>query len=141
MSSILGWPVHVPGTESRSGPWNLTLRGRGVGGVGASPTGRLSGRTQKGQAAVHKVPSISHAPSTEGQTAQHTPSLPGRRSMLSGSSSSCDRKILRRLRETLACGGGNHTVQLLLKAVCKTDPGSLPVVSPGRGGAHALPRF
>ena len=46
----------------------------------------------------------------------------GRRSMLSGSSSSWDRKILRRLRETLAYTGSNYRVQLLLKAFLQNRP-------------------
>lgn len=52
----------------------------------------------------------------------HTPSLMGRRSMLSGSSSSWDRKTLRRLRETLAYTGSNHKVQLFLKAFLQNRP-------------------
>lgn len=52
----------------------------------------------------------------------HTPSLMGVRSMLSGSSSSWDRKILRRLRETLAYTESNYRGRLFLKAFLQNRP-------------------
>lgn len=59
--------------------------------------------------------------------------------MLSGSSSSWDRKILRRLRETLAYTGSNYRVQLFLKAFLQNRPeANIQWFPLGAEGPHPL---
>lgn len=84
--------------------WNQALEPLELGPRGGPHLGPASqkARKQKCKFALWEGLGETLAPASPRPPPQDTPSLMGRRWMLSGSSSSWERKILRRLRETLA---------------------------------------